>query len=373
MLVASSRPCPCSVITPGGWWTSKGQGESKARATRELDLGVRETRTHGAYQSYEHMVRALILRDQGDPSAAAEELRAALTTDPDDFLLRSLYAQVLTDLGQHERARRHISRAILLEPTAQVAWVSLAQLYRVEGKAEKAIEAARQGVRVEPDQPEAALWLASFLREGGRGEVAGQLYRRVLHSDPTNLQALKGLAEIDSQEGRHLEARNHFARYLEAGGTDMDAVVVLAREYVASGDTARGTGLLEASVAADSGDAHLRAELIDLLSREGLHGRALHHLRSLPSVAPGDFDDVARRVDWLRAAVRPYEARSVLVSVVGSTPESPEARLVLASLEMSLRRYDVARVLLEAPDVEWPAKLHEQLDRMKSELAGSAE
>lgn len=325
-------------------------------ASRDLQAGGDDGGHYGAYPSYEHFLRASILSQRDDFEGAAAQMKAALVSDPDDFLLRTEYARILTRQGKTHMARRHLSRAILMEPTAQVAWVVLADLYKEEGNRDRAVEAARHGMRVEPQEPEAARWLAKLYLEEGDMESAAHLCGEILSLNPRDLEALLCAGEASFAAGDRREAGEHYFRYLSSGGTETD--LVMERIRGESGDERlEWIRLLSDLVEIRPRDTALREELVVMLLDDDMSSEAVSHIRTLPSLAPGDEEGARRRAGWLLRAGRPYEARSVMIDSIGRDGAQPGSRVMLASLEMELRRPEVALDLLDIEDGEWPEDL----------------
>lgn len=323
---------------------------------RDLRAGGDEGVPYGAYPSYEHFIRAGILGARDDLEGAADEMKAALVSDPDDFLLRTEYARILIRLGKIHSARRHLSRAILMEPTAQTAWVALADLYMEEGNRDKAVEAARHGMRVEPQEPEAARWMAKHYREEGDMESAAHLCREILSLDPGDLEALLCVGEAAFATGDRREAREHYVRYLSSGGTETALVMDRIRGEM-SGEGLEWIRLLSDLVEVRPGDAALREELVVILLDHNMSSSAVLHIRTLPSLAPGDEEEARRRAGWLQRAGRPYEARSVMIDSMGCDGAEPDSRVMLASLEIELLRPEVALDLLDVEVSGWSEEL----------------
>ena len=334
------------------------------QATVNLEIGRSEARTYGSYSSYEHMVRADILASRGDFEGAADEMKEALFSDPDDFLLRTEYAEILMNLGEYGRAKRHLARAVLIEPTAQVAWLALARLYAAMGEEEKAVDAARHGLRVEPEGVESAMWLADHHRHAGDLPKAAEMYRKVLAVAPRNLGALKALGEVSDEAGDHEEAVARLTSYMESGGGDTSVLVRLARVHLEEGATEKGIDFLETAVRMDPEGSEVRLELIRALCGARLADRVVRNVRSLPALSHGDVEGATQRAAWLEQAGRPYEARSLLVAGAGRSPSDPRARLALAEIEMTLGRIEIARILLEGGSDVWPEDSMERVERL---------
>jgi tetratricopeptide (TPR) repeat protein len=301
----------------------------------------------GSFLSYEHAVRADLLRARGDLEGAVGELKQALVNDPDDFYLRANLASVLTEIGRFEDARRQLRRAIAGEPTAEYAWIALAELHLAEGELDQAEDAARRAMRVEPRRHDAALWLAERLRERGENERAAEVYRRVVDAAPDNAAAHLGLGRVSLELGNLEAAREHLATYLDLDRTEPAVVADLAQAHFESGEAGRAIELLELAVSLEPRNVELRERLVALLVDEQLHKRAVRHLRTLPPVTDDQLEALVRRSCWLARAGRLYLARELIVEAYGPAPDEARARLALAEIEIGLGRLEVAAALLE--------------------------
>ena len=327
------------------------------RAAATPGVGFDGPTRYGVYTSYEHFIRAGLCREAGDLEGALVEMEEALFSDPDDFLLRTAYAELLIEMGRYSRARVQLARALLMEPSAQPAWLGVAKLHLAEGNRELAVEAARQGARCEPGSHEADLWLARHFADAGELERAAELYEKVLDDEPDRLDALEGLADVLARKGEPGRAIELYTSYLEHGGRDVAAAMELAHLLTKEGRVARAVNLMEAAVRSHPERKDLREELIRLLMDAGLHDRAVAHVRSLPAPTPGDAEPIVHRAEILAAAGRPWEGRRFIVENLGRVPSDQEARLALARMEISTGRLEAAELLLEDPEGGWSEEL----------------
>lgn len=337
------------ICTTGTACGATGPSLDPDRAEAEVDLPAASGSRYGSYLSYEHAIRAELLWTRGDLEDAAAEFKLALVNDPDDFFLRANLASVLIALGRYDDARRQVRRAIAAEPTAEYAWIALAELHLAEGDRERAVGAARRAIRVEPRRHEAALWLAAQLRQQGENSRAVEIYQRVVTADPANAAAHLGLGEVSLSQGNLEAAQRHLADYLELGYADPAVIAELATVHLEDGNPGRAIGLLELAVSLATKDIALRELLIVLMLDEGLHQRALRHLRSLPRITDGEGEAAIRRACWLMRAGRPYLARDLIVDNFGASPTKSDLRLALAAIEIRLGRIEIAAALLELP------------------------
>jgi len=342
-------PLPALIVGLALGCGAAGPSLDPDRAEDELELPGDGEPRYGSFLSYEHAVRADLLRARGDLSGAAGELKQALVNDPDDFYLRARLASVLTELGSYEDARRQLRRAIAGEPTAEYAWLVLAELHLAEGESDQAEEAARRAIRVEPRCHDAELWLADRLRERGENERAAEVYGRIVESDPENAAAHLGLGEVSLELGKFEAAQEHLTAYLDLDRTSPEVVAELAQAHLEGGAAGRAIELLELAVSLEPRNEELRERLIALLVDERLDQRAVRHLRTLPPVTDDQDERLVRRSCWLARAGRPYLARALLVDAHGPAPASADVRLTLAEIELHLGRIEAATALLEMP------------------------
>jgi thioredoxin-like negative regulator of GroEL len=136
-----------------------------------------------------------------------------------------------------------------------------------------------------------------------------------------------------------------------------------ADEYDAAAD------LLAIVLRADPLNHRVRGLLVSALIELGQLDSATHHLASLPSPRPGEFQDVLTRAKWLVLADQPYEARSFVVAHFGEYPKNPVARLLLATIEAKLLRLEAAQLMLEAPDNRWTEEQQLRVNEIKRSIS----
>ncbi len=322
-------------------------------ADKTLGLPGEEYVHFGSATAYEHHIRSGILTERGDLVKAADELNMALAADPADFYLRIRLSLVLIELNKLKTAHRHIKKTLKWDPDNEYAWLALAIFHQARGDIAEAEAAARRAIRVEPRNHEAALWLASVYRNAGDNKRAAEILRHVADAAPKNADAQLELGEASLALGDYFEARRRLAVFTELRPYRADAIAKLASAHLMTDDHRIGANLLTLAVSKDPSNNELRIKLIRLLVDSGLMRRAALHLLSLRPLEPDDLKGGLRRVCLFARVDRPYHARSLLISHVGPRPEDPNARLVLAELEIQLGRLENAELLLKETDKKW--------------------
>ncbi|MCP4603159.1 MAG: tetratricopeptide repeat protein [Proteobacteria bacterium] len=331
-------------------------------ADEELNLPGEKHKRFGSAVGYEHQIRGDILAERGDFAGALNEFKLALGADPSDFYLRIRLASGLIKLGELSKAHRHIKKVLKWDSTNEYAWLALAEYHLAKNDTDEAYSAARRAMRVEPRSAKAALWLAGVYIDAEDSRRAGEILRRVIEASPSNAEARLKLGEVSLSLGDYLEARRQLAVFAEIRPHRADAIAKLASAYLKTGDPGSGADLLAIAVSKDQSNTKLRIQLIRLLIDLKQKNRAQRHLISLPPLKPDDTDGGLERACLFALADRPYHARELLLSHVGSRPKDTNARLVLAELEIILGRLENAELLLEEQETEWT---DEQLNQRK--------
>jgi Flp pilus assembly protein TadD len=84
---------------------------------------------------------AIRLRDAGDLSAAADQLREILTIEPNHVLTHSALAVLLQKLGQLDEAITHAVKVTELEPNDPFSFTQLSVIYQRCGRIPEAEDA----------------------------------------------------------------------------------------------------------------------------------------------------------------------------------------------------------------------------------------
>lgn len=141
---------------------------------------------HGPSSAEAWGARAQVLRDDGQPEAAAEAAARALSLAPHSSEAQAQVGLTLLDLDRAEEAVAALDRAIRLNPTADTIGVHL--FYRCKallylGRYEPALESCTRAVAFTPDWPDYML-LAAIYAHLGQAERATAARDELLRREP---------------------------------------------------------------------------------------------------------------------------------------------------------------------------------------------
>jgi tetratricopeptide (TPR) repeat protein len=195
-----------------------------------------------------HLQRAYLLLEQSRFEQAEQELRQALTGEPNHPLAHSLLAlclcqrkaygeataeakqgihlapdtafphyalaTVLYDRNQFGQAEQAVGQAISIDPYEVSQFGLLAAIKFQQRAWQPALEAAEQGLAIDPEDVRCANYRALALNKLGRSEGAAETLETALAKDPENSDAHATLGWTRLQQGRTDEALEHFREAL---------------------------------------------------------------------------------------------------------------------------------------------------------------
>jgi Flp pilus assembly protein TadD len=267
-------------------------------------------------RAYEHLLAALLARQQENWAGAAAELREALLFDPASAHLRTLLADSLARQGRVGDAEEEVREAIARDPAHAPARVLAGRIAAAPGDARAAFRAA---IAAQPGEPEA--------------------YRELIH-----LEATQGAASDAAAVAQALE--------VEARRSLGDAA---AGERAAAGPfglVADASGALRDD---DGGSLAWRAQRLRESAAEGWaevarafaqkhdEDAAVQAFRRAASLDASDPDVIGSQAQYLESRRRFGEARAAAVKLLAQRPDAPD---VLASLtRLSLEEGDLDSAL----------------------------
>ncbi len=218
-----------------------------------------------------HLQRAQVLLEQSRVEQAVQEIRQALTLDPDDARAHALLALCLTDLNHREEATQEAQAAIHLAPDQFLPHYALAVVLHRRRLLREARAAIGEAIRIDPYSSSAFATLASIEVTAKRWSEAVAAAEKGLEHDP------------DDRECTNMRAI---------------ALVKLGRQGEAA-------AAIEAALARDPDDAVTHANLGWALLHEGEAKQALGHFREALRLEP--------ELEWARAGiVEALKARNFL-------------------------------------------------------------
>ncbi|HLG05123.1 MAG TPA: tetratricopeptide repeat protein, partial [Gemmatimonadales bacterium] len=187
-----------------------------------------------------------------DFSGAEQQLRRAVTINPNYAEAHWTFGSVLPGVGRLDEAVEEMRKALVLDPLYPQYSRWLARLLLYAGDATKAIEQSHKTLELNAEYFQAYLDIGSACLAQGRPEQALEWYRRGqgLESSVRSYDALivRALAPL----GRLEEAQEILTRLEDASRSQYVRAEVLAMGYAAVGDRDRAFASLERAFQARS-------------------------------------------------------------------------------------------------------------------------
>ena len=349
-------------------------------STTALQL-TQAIKSEGREQAQAMLLRASLLMSRGEPAKTREVLQQLRQSNykylrvPEQMTVHITMTEADLALGDLDSAAKSLAPLADAAPEALVTHYLRARIALMKGDGATAIAESQRALRVAPDHLGSQLLLAAAQLSRGSTEQAEGLLTKVLASHPENVAASKLLAQVYLSRQQPERA----AGVLNAATGDPQADWLLGAALLQSGSSS-GIEHLERSVAATPDDLAKRLDLASAYISAGTPDKALALLKSIPpqsplarraqalqllaSVAGKKPEEARREVDHLIAtsgddvgvltAAATYltvngvnaRAREVLERIMAREPNSTDARLLLAMLEMRARDIANANRLL---------------------------
>ena len=254
----------------------------------------------------------------------------ALSTCPDDALLRQQLAELKKAQGDYAGAVAAATRSLALLPSNPECWLLLGLSLVQERKFEEAAAAFRRNFALDPQDVWGRQNLAMCLVKLGRRDQAIREFQHALALKPRFGFAWLGLGQVYEEQGRQREAEECYRQALADRIHRADELTTLARFCQSRGwlDAAR-TNFADA-IALSPSDANLRLEAGLSLAALGRHAEAAQRYAEAIQISP----DLAR-AHFLRGLEmgrlgKPADAEWEFREAVRLMPDVVEARLNLA-------------------------------------------
>ncbi|HRX86732.1 MAG TPA: tetratricopeptide repeat protein [Phycisphaerae bacterium] len=153
-----------------------------------------------------HVLRAHVLLEQSRYDLAEQELRLALSQDPNDALAFALLAMCLAERERFKEATEAAHRAIELAPDDAFAHFALACVLNDRQRPKEAEVAAREAIRLNAEEPRYHGMLAITLAQQERWQDALQVAEFGLQLDPEHVMCTNARAIALAHLGRRTEA-----------------------------------------------------------------------------------------------------------------------------------------------------------------------
>ena len=145
---------------------------------------------------------------------AAEEIRKALTLDPNSAYAHEVYCWILASRGQTQQGLAECRRAVELDPLSSLNNFALADEYFLSREYQQAIEQANKTLEIEPNNPQALATLGKTYAQLGNYKAAMEQWVKIEHLRGHQARANE-LMEIFKTQG--------YTGYLRKTAKDSDA------------------------------------------------------------------------------------------------------------------------------------------------------
>ena len=291
---------------------------------------------------------------QGERDAARAAFAKAVEVDPKSVDARLALAMFELQIGEAAAAEQTLNAALTLDPTHALANRAMASLYLVSGRPAEAERFIKAFVDASPSD-RASFALADYYVAMRRDADAKAVLLPLTEREGTSSDAQVRLARIDYAADR-AAAHRRVDGVLSTRPQHVDALLTKSRWLLAEGKTADSLGPAQAAVKAmpTNPAAHyltglIQSELRDLSAATTSFNEVL---RLNPRVAAAQLQ--LSRLQLAQGAAA--EAVQLAESALKNAPESPEARVTLASsliAQRDLSRSEplVAELLKQYPNV----------------------
>src|SRR5580704_4436839 len=313
--------------------------------------------------------RAAELQQAGDLDGAVTSYREFLGLQPNEAPVHSNLGVLLSHLGRYDEAVVEYQKALDLDPQNASIVRNLGLAYYKSGRIPDAANAFSKAKTLAPDNLQTMLLLADCdLRVGdNRAVIALLTPAEQQNADNAASAYMLGIAMI--RDGQVEEGQKRVDLILR-NGDSAEARFLLGSQMFASGD-------FPAAVKQFAGAIDLNPALPDL---EAFYGRALLNTGDPDAAAeafrkelasdPNHFEAnlylsqmLGERRQW--SGADPLARRAVLVR-----PDSLEAQLEVADIDVAEEKLKEAKLALEAAEKTWPrsATVHARIAQVDEKL-----
>lgn len=308
---------------------------------------------------------AIELQEGGDLEGAVRNYREFLAVRPNEVAALSNLGVLLAHLGQYDQAVVEYKKALALDPGNAGFVLNLGLAYYKAGRIGEAAHEFSKARAMEPGRLQTTLLLADCeLRLGQNRDVVALLKPvEQQNADDPAIAYLLGMAMI--RDGQLQEGQERVDKILRKGDS-AEARLLLGSQMFAAGD-------FPAAVKQLAGASELNPSLPGL---QGLYGQALLNtgdpdaavdaFRQELTSDPNHFESNLYLAQILLAREKWSEADPLVRRALLVRPDSLEAKLELADLEVGEGKLRDAQRDLEAMEKKWqksPA-VHRQLAKV---------
>ncbi|PYQ43527.1 MAG: hypothetical protein DMF77_09655 [Acidobacteria bacterium] len=199
-------------------------------------------------------------------------------------------AAALVEQGRLQEADQQAQLA-LSDPDTRAAACSVLGAIRVQQRRlEEGADLLREAVRLDPRLLGAQLNLAQVYSLQGKDEAALPLFRRVLERDGSNTAARMALARAEAEKGNYKGSLELAKPALAAFKLSPDGVLVLATDFLKTGDRSSAAALVGDSKRLGTVSAAWSASFAEILVKGGLVAEGTSVLEQARTAEPSSYE-----------------------------------------------------------------------------------
>lgn len=286
-----------------------------------------------------HLLRARAYAGSGDPDAALASLDEFLRQNPENIHARDLQIRILAGQQRVPEALAAIRKAIRISDSAGLR-LQQAQLLLSQGEREAARRSLQRMQQLDPDNDMPVLMLNSIAAMEGDPELAEKLLTDFLAEHPDAVRVSDALGRLLTQQNRIAEAILLYRERAARAGNDHTVLQTLGFLYLQHGDYEDAEQTFRKAIDIQPGDAsrfYLAASL-EALERDR-DARDIYNLIERESALFPDAQLRLAGMDLRRNRLDKAETR--LRDILKDHPEKMEAHLMLSSVRISQKRYQL--------------------------------
>jgi len=303
---------------------------------------------------------------------AIKTVQAGLQHLPKSVDLHLILADLYLGAKQSDAAEQELREVVALEPTALTHRYRLAQFYLVQKNVDAAEHTLREAITAVPDNSGAKLQLIEFLAAQRGRERAAAEGDQMIAQEPANDDLKLRVGEFLAKAGMTDRAETVFRGVIGHSDVKPDGLMArdrLAAMFVAQGDIARATALVDDVLRHNGGDNDALILRGDMALLKGNPAAAILDLRAV-------LRDQPDAVPIMRALARAYSengegglAESTLRNAVQIAPKDPDSRLQLAQTLLAANKLSEARPMLERLASDSPMNVAVQAALFRAQAA----
>jgi putative PEP-CTERM system TPR-repeat lipoprotein len=285
-------------------------------------------------------------QQQGDLAKAEVLFKRAAALDPSDK--RARVALALNQIARGDQSALEVLQSTAAadqDTVADLALINERMRRREFDAALKAVDALEKKI---PASVQVPLLRAQVQLALKQPDKARQSLEQAQKAEPANLQVASALAELDLRDKQFDAARKRFDPVLKADANNVNALLAVARIRKAAGAPAEEVAkLLEETVRADPTSQVARLAVVEHHLAQKNNSAALIAAQEAVAALPDQPAVLAElaRVQAISGDLN--QSINNLGQVAAKRPDSVQAQLMLAEVQMAAKNYDGAISALE--------------------------